>query len=156
MASLLLTAPNPDRYDWCSARWYISTASWSFPRTSGKQDSGLMMISQNHNKLSEKVWAWISRVSKPKGTSLTFEARFCSTTATTKTTHVWREKQTESQQLHECSCHKWAILWYDICMWIADLLQGFTYVRQVVYICVWWLPCRHVDYNSGIWYLVSC
>jgi len=27
------------------------------------------------------------RVSKPKGTSLTFEARFCSTTATTKTTH---------------------------------------------------------------------
>ncbi len=26
------------------------------------------------------------------------------------------------------SCHKWAILWNDICMWTADLLQGFTFL----------------------------
>ncbi len=45
-----------------------------------------------------------------------------------------------------------------ICMWIADVLQGFTYLRQVVCIqtCALWLPCRHVDGNSGTWYLVSC
>ncbi len=38
--------------------------------------------------------------------AFTFEARSCKTTVTTETMRVGREKQTQSQQLHKCSCYK--------------------------------------------------
>lgn len=66
------------------------------------------MISQDHNKLSEKDWARNSRVtlSKPKGTSITFEAVFSDFTTTINTTHVWGEKQIDDSNCLIISWHK--------------------------------------------------
>ena len=78
-------------------------------------------IDDDLTKSQQAERTWISGASKPKGTSLTFEARFCSITATTKSTPVGREKQTQFQQLHECSCHAKRLLFVaNLCTYQAQ------------------------------------
>ncbi len=79
--SLVLTAPDLDWYDWCSAHWYVGTISCTFVSSQVfRLDEDLKRSQQAERKIVSLDFQSLKDQWVP---ALTFEARFCSTTATT-------------------------------------------------------------------------